>query len=696
MKTHRSYWGIAAVGVAAGVLALSTAIQARPAQRSVTPAKADISLRLSDRGGLQSTAATTCENAGFEVVDGACSWEAGFSICGGAYSMTCSTPIAGSCTGNPLVDINCCIGAPNALNGWYMSGSSQHCREPHIDTINPKTGEQHMRFQADPLGGNPPATTGFGTASRVNAFGPSMGPQSSASPTIMSMDFAMNAAPGVPPFAGSMQNFSVADSEGNSTGVIMYWDKTYGGVYVYDGAAAGYAFLGYATGNGAYNHLQVDLDPCLGTYSYTFDAVDGVHTYSHANAGQSNTIERIIFAHNNVAGPGWDLDNYNVTRLGGCPFTCGDNNLEPWGEECDGTDDANCPGQCTAGCTCPRQCTFEAPCVLDNADNGPYLNSVGFYLYTADTPFTSFNACNTGFDTYMQVYDAADLSTPLAENDDCDNGAYGAGSDPGAPCYNNVPDYESCTCLATVPGTTYLIWVPTVSGGDPALGSSERIGAYKKTVCGTPIPGGACCDAIAGACTDGVDAAACSGDYKTFYVNKTCDLTPACVAVTGACCNTASGAGGACSETTLAQCPVGPYVNWSVGQLCADVNCREVTGACCDTLLGDCAVTVSGGCQGEDDQWSEGRDCTQVQCSPAQGACCDSAVGGDRTQASCTSTSMVECNFVWTRGSTCAEVICNPDFIAIPTVSEWGLVVLALLLLAGGKVYFGRRQSATA
>ena len=200
-----------------------------------------------------------------------------------------------------------------------MSGSSQHCREPHIDTINPKTGEQHMRFQADPLGGNPPATTGFGTASRVNAFGPSMGPQSSASPTIMSMDFAMNAAPGVPPFAGSMQNFSVADSEGNSTGVIMYWDKTYGGVYVYDGAAAGYAFLGYATGNGAYNHLQVDLDPCLGTYSYTFDAVDGVHTYSHANAGQSNTIERIIFAHNNVAGPGWDLDNYNVTRLGGCP-----------------------------------------------------------------------------------------------------------------------------------------------------------------------------------------------------------------------------------------------------------------------------------------------------------------------------------------------------------------------------------------
>ncbi|MGB2986512.1 MAG: hypothetical protein WBE26_11590, partial [Phycisphaerae bacterium] len=30
----------------------------------------------------------------------------------------------------------------------------------------------------------------------------------------------------------------------------------------------------------------------------------------------------------------------------------------------------------------------------------------------------------------------------------------------------------------------------------------------------------------------------------------------------------------------------------------------------------------------------------------------------------------------------------------IPTVSEWGLVVIALLLLTGGKIYFGRRRFA--
>ena len=31
---------------------------------------------------------------------------------------------------------------------------------------------------------------------------------------------------------------------------------------------------------------------------------------------------------------------------------------------------------------------------------------------------------------------------------------------------------------------------------------------------------------------------------------------------------------------------------------------------------------------------------------------------------------------------------------AIPTVSEWGVLILALLLLAGGKVYFSRRRAA--
>ena len=38
----------------------------------------------------------------------------------------------------------------------------------------------------------------------------------------------------------------------------------------------------------------------------------------------------------------------------------------------------------------------------------------------------------------------------------------------------------------------------------------------------------------------------------------------------------------------------------------------------------------------------------------------------------------------------------DPDCGVIPTVSEWGVAIMALLLLIGGKVYFARRRRATA
>jgi hypothetical protein len=45
----------------------------------------------------------------------------------------------------------------------------------------------------------------------------------------------------------------------------------------------------------------------------------------------------------------------------------------------------------------------------------------------------------------------------------------------------------------------------------------------------------------------------------------------------------------------------------------------------------------------------------------------------------------------WHSGLTCAQVRCDPT---VPTVSHWGLAVLALLLAVTGKVYFSRRRSA--
>ena len=52
-------------------------------------------------------------------------------------------------------------------------------------------------------------------------------------------------------------------------------------------------------------------------------------------------------------------------------------------------------------------------------------------------------------------------------------------------------------------------------------------------------------------------------------------------------------------------------------------------------------------------------------------------------------------------GTCCAEIEHFSDFglvqpleegEGIPTVSEWGLVVLTLALLIGGKIYFSRRR----
>ena len=54
---------------------------------------------------------------------------------------------------------------------------------------------------------------------------------------------------------------------------------------------------------------------------------------------------------------------------------------------------------------------------------------------------------------------------------------------------------------------------------------------------------------------------------------------------------------------------------------------------------------------------------------------------------------MADCNCEkceWTKDASCGEVLCDPKFLAIPTVSHWGLLILSLLLLSWAKICFGR------
>lgn len=219
---------------------------------------------------------------------------------------------------------------------------------------------------------------------------------------------------------------------------------------------------------------------------------------------------------------------------------------------------------------------------------------------------------------------------------------------------------------------------------------------------------GACCDraAAGGVCAEHVLPADCVGDQLVFYLNETCaavESSGRCGEHRGACCDTSPGAGGldpagACIDDVLPGDCVGPQRAWTKDTLCADANCEETPGACCNLLTGVCTDPVFfGDCQGDQRAWTKGVTCAEVTCDARPGACCDHDTFGG-----CTVTTSAECvpvpgtnKLEWFKLESCATVEDRGDCVhaAIPTVSEWGLVVLTLLLLTGAKIYFGRRQA---
>ena len=79
-------------------------------------------------------------------------------------------------------------------------------------------------------------------------------------------------------------------------------------------------------------------------------------------------------------------------------------------------------------------------------------------------------------------------------------------------------------------------------------------------------------------------------------------------------------------------------------------------------------------------------DVTLVVC----GACCnfDESCTDDTLKNDCEAVS----GHVWVKDTTCEEASCE----AIPTVSEWGLIVMTLLGCTAGTIIFGRRKRVAA
>jgi len=208
-------------------------------------------------------------------------------------------------------------------------------------------------------------------------------------------------------------------------------------------------------------------------------------------------------------------------------------------------------------------------------------------------------------------------------------------------------------------------------------------------------PWDACCDISTGECTDVPSAAECTGVYEEYYQDM--------------------------------HCP---------GSGAPEITCEILTGACCNDSTGDCDIGINiKNCLGNDRDgwtgglvgpWSDGGGPTRFIPNGAcedfyppcgQGACCywgEYPPGGPvaecqyyEDEASCTERP----DFIWfTYVGVCPgdigfvdpnqepaafEAPCPPPPL-IPTVSEWGLIIMSLLLLMAGTVVIARRRSSAA
>lgn len=587
---------------------------------------------------------------------------------GGAFETWSAT-----CTSNPANWPGNVVGTP---------------AEGHVETANPFSGTQHVRISKDPN----MLTSPFGCVTDARVPATAAVAPVPVSPQTVSAQLAINAT-----FGANFQMQPQQPTEGvRTTTLLLFY---YGTQYVIDnpGGGAVFTFAGTWDTTGAYNNYFMHIDPCAkfscnggpndgqpcASSTDCPDTLDcrgfieygdnsGVFYTGQAWAGLS--FEQILFYSDNTGNPAvsLDIDDVAIERdPNPCPVVCGDGDLGP-GEQCEDNPllDAACPGRCVpAGgtgdsgegeCQCNTGPCAETTNDLPNGDNQSFVDHFGWWTFTADAPAYGISACGTAdYDSALAVWvgtcDNLSLapgnhSAGIAYNDDCYGGPnFGDGSDPLASCYNGASallyPYNSCLCLSTTEGTQYWVWDPRVSFGDETILNVE-----KRLACDSQEAFGACCDPFVG-CQDVASAGSCD-PRGSFTDSKTC-----------------AGVGDQCPEPFL--------------------------GACCDRLTGACSETTETACGGNS-TFSLGTRCGSGVCQPDKGACCVATP----FEADCTVTKGVDCVdddpsdnvFVsFSPGSDCAEVACGPE--VIPTVSEWGLVIMALLLLVGAKVYFGRREA---
>jgi hypothetical protein len=418
---------------------------------------------------------------------------------------------------------------------------------------------------------------------------------------------------------------------------------------------------------------------------------------------------------------------------------------------CNGAETCDPLNDCEAGT--PPDCGDDVICTIDSCNeqtdvcdhvptdsicnDGAYCNGVEFCHPTNDCQAGTPPDCTDSLAcTLSSCNEATDSCDHVLQNDVCSNGLFCDGAevcDPLVGCKPGVPpdcnDGVACTADGCDEANDVCTHTPNNAACDNMLycDGSETCDPINGCVSG-PAPN----------CNDGV---ACTIDSCNEDKDR-CVSTPD----NGACgdglyCN------GAESCDPLNGCQAGTPPNCKDGVGCTVDTCDEATDTCLhqpDDMLcsdglfctGDEVCATPGGCvNGMPPDCSDGVDCTVDACIAAVDHCTheanDSACADtdDCTNESCTLDGCViendkcgacclaagPCMPMVTAGrcsdapgafqgvgSVCTGLDGDGDGVedacdivdTIPTVSEWGLVVLALLLLTGAKIRFGYRQSA--
>jgi hypothetical protein len=591
-----------------------------------------------------------------------------------------------------------------------------------VSTAHPATGTQHFRMSYDPAIASGPNFDSLRLNARCmrNTEAQTLAPpqkgvwttEFDAAMTGIASDIRIIAQDRFGPLPRMFQ--MVFES---STGQVYYSQ----GGFTSDNQLAPFDPPLVTDDSGAYHRFKIVNDACSGfnsgvnpttTTTYFYDGVQiGSYTGQSGNEPAlvpgcvADQYTQILILSNNFDGSLFDMDNLSITNVP-CVATCGNGIFEP-GEGCEpGVVDCNAGHTCDAtSCTCDRICTLNSPCILHNGPNGlftpPFDAAYGaIFLYDSGSiESVSLDTCGTPGDETGILYfgsagdgvcsvtgvacgagcpagEVCNYDPGMAVDDCCDPVEAGyagcTGADPTAPCYDagdsDTTAYAACTCydIPEVYDPLYILQIRP-------SGAGVVINVNKKAACGGGHVG-ACCDNNGAGlgCTDTVLQADCSGADKVWTENGKCaDVTCVCIP----------------------NC---------TGRVCGDDGCAGTCGDCDD----DDVCTGTESCDGNGQciagtplSCGDGNACNGVEtcdptsgCQPGTPLVCDNGTFCDGTETCNPGSGCQSGSAPCTEDETCNEANDRCDPNTIPTVSEWGLVILTLLLLTGAKVYFSRRQ----